>query len=310
MSQESLNWRDRPRILAPKAARRPKILYVRDIDSTSPAVFKLLCSVCHRTDFSSVHALLNHARSKHRIDWGSHDECIRNCSVRVVDQQEIDVILQDGLEVASTSLPSVRGLFERALGVPTPHSQRSLSSPAKEQHLPHLLPDVLLASQTKVSFTATTGEARQVLSILGHHEDTPTLAPFLGRAPRPRRIKAHQEESTVDVNPDDTPQLATKCRRWYMPFNGRSGIAPAPMTDTASDPRPPSFEHDERVGEVVALPDSPLKRSFEHDSHPPSLINSRFHFTARVVIVDHSLRMQTSTCSNFMCTCCVNSTLR
>ena len=57
-----------------------------------------------------------------------------------------------------------------------------------------------------------------LLRTLGHHKDTPALAPFLGQAPKRRSINTFDKDQDVDINLDDSrPELKVT---WHIAFIG------------------------------------------------------------------------------------------
>ncbi|KAF9022480.1 hypothetical protein BDZ89DRAFT_203009 [Hymenopellis radicata] len=109
-------------IAAPKPSRPPpkakpapvftrkqdKFLYTRAGDQ----LYTLECPSCHKCQFSSLQGLYNHARITHQLVWGTHDECVRACSI--VPPADAPVDLQNGVEIV-VNLLGVRSLFQRAL---------------------------------------------------------------------------------------------------------------------------------------------------------------------------------------------------
>src|SRR6266852_4534974 len=91
----------------------PKFLFFRDL--TANAIARLLCPDCSRGDFPRVQSLLNHCRIQHGREFSSHDDCIRGCAVHVPADEETWVI-ENGNELRHGGLPSLRRLFEIAVG--------------------------------------------------------------------------------------------------------------------------------------------------------------------------------------------------
>ena len=68
----------------------------------------------------------------------------------------------------------------------------------------------------------STEEATLVTKTLGHHKDSPALAPFLGRAPKKKQIHVYDENLPVDIiSVDERDDQATK---WTMHYQERSGV--------------------------------------------------------------------------------------
>ncbi|KAI0043959.1 hypothetical protein FA95DRAFT_1562778 [Auriscalpium vulgare] len=252
-----------------------KLLFLRNTAISPPAIAKLVCPDCMRLDFPRVQGLLNHCRIYHGRDFGSHDECIRGCAVLVPDE-EVGWVLENGTELPAVSLPSLRRLFEIAVGsgggVGVDLGARAPSSPdappAEGAASGGVAPEKLAAS-THLSRT------------LGHHIDSPALAPFLGRAQKRRHIAAHGQDDIVDVESGGAHSAIPGSEpRWRMPYTHRSVARAALDVAGGADPDP------ERKEQTVPL------RSAGGTLVIPSLLDaagSRFHIRARVSISDRSL---------------------
>jgi len=240
----------------------PKFLYFRD--PSTNAIARLLCPDCSRGDFPRVQSLLNHCRIQHGREFGSHDECIRGCAVQASTDEEAWVI-ENGSELRHGGLPSLRRLFEIAVGSTgsplelasangtstTRPSVNQEENDVPERETSHALVHIPLSS-THLSRT------------LGHHADTPALAPFLGRAPKRRGITLHDENTPVDI--DDGGQTVVG-RRWRKPFIHRSRARPT--LDVAISAETPIPQHISSVTPVTQ--------------------GTRFHIVARVTVSDRSL---------------------
>jgi hypothetical protein len=248
---------------SPSAIRpTPKLLYFRD--HSNNAIARLVCPDCQRGDFPRVQSLLNHCRIQHGREFGSHDECIRGCAVQVPAEEEAWII-ENGSELRNFSLPSLRRLFEIAVGnvgsplevaaandttTPRNDSQEEIHVPEREiQQVSAPLPAV---TSTHLSRT------------LGHHAETPDLAPFLGRAPKRRGITAHDENTPVDI---DSGRDMIVRPRWRKPLIHRSRARPAL--------------------DVVLPVEGPVPQ-FTPDVTPVTQ-GTRFHIVARITVSDRSL---------------------
>jgi hypothetical protein len=248
---------------SPSTVHPPKFLYLRD--SSTNAVARLICPDCQRGDFPRVQSLLNHCRIQHGREFGSHDECIRGCAVQVPVEEEAWII-ENGSELRNFSLPSLRRLFELAVGniggpleiTPandTAMAQRSggqEENQVPEQEVQQASPPLPAAASTHLSRT------------LGHHAETPDLAPFLGRAPKRRGITAHEENIHVDI---ESGRGVSVRRRWQKPLIHRSRARPA--LDVANPAEEPAGRFTPNASSVAQ--------------------GSRFHVVARVTISDRSL---------------------
>lgn len=251
--------RQLPRDKAQVLKGKPTFLYVhahaigRPEPETSPYLL-LRCPVCSRTAFSSLQGLLNHARISHSIEWGTHDACIKACAV-----EEPDLNVESGSEVGvgpSGIRPGLQTIFERAVGVGEEFQQQLASSyaPSGSQNVP----------------------AGNTSHDLGIHEETPALAPFLGKEVLRREIRVYDE----DVDVDDIPSSKSR-PGWKMSFASRH----QPLSDFAFDategiPR--------NVEEDVQTPTMVVPKPAATAALVPSS-KSRFHFSARLTISDRSL---------------------
>jgi hypothetical protein len=242
----------------------PKFLYFRDTSTNTIA--RLSCSDCSRGDFPRVQSLLNHCRIQHGREFGSHDDCIRGCAVHVSKDEEAWVI-ENGTELRQSGLPSLRRLFEIAVGSAgsslgvasaTDASTRQPGAFQGDNRVPE--------GENSQALTPTSALSSTHLSrTLGHHAESPALAPFLGRAPKRRGITVHDENTPLDV--DGGEQTLVR-RRWHKPFIHRSRARP-------------SFD-------VMAIAETSALQCIP-DLTPVVAQGTRFHVTARVTVSDRSL---------------------
>ncbi|KAL4081108.1 hypothetical protein J3A83DRAFT_4204794 [Scleroderma citrinum] len=252
----------------PKLSQPKKLLYIRlssGVEETQLAI--LTCSVCSRTQFSTLQGLLNHARLGHSIEWASHDACIAACAVPFSPEDDAwKTYEQDGIEVPwGGNVVGLRRLFERAVGV------EENSTPLTDGSQPH-------DAQQRATIVPSTLLSRT----LGLHADSPSLAPFLGRAPKRRCIHVYDEEDHVDIITRDDPcyppgridgHLEHPRLRFRMTFPPRSVARPG--LDLAIN-----FEA-KAATKTEAAEDSASILS--------NAAASRFHITARVRVEDRSL---------------------
>ena len=248
----------------------PKCLYFRDV--TTNAIARLLCPDCSRGDFPRVQSLLNHCRIQHGREFSSHDDCIRGCAVHVPADEETWVI-ENGSELRHGGLPSLRRLFEIAVGSSgtpleiasingastTPSNVNQEDSHVSERDSPQVSTPLPTATSTHLSRT------------LGHHVDSPALTPFLGRATKRRGIVVHDENSPVDIASRNQVDLR---RRWNKPFIHRSRARPALDAEIRAETQIPQYASDVN----------------------PVAQGTRFHIVARVTISDRSLWVPTGGC--------------
>lgn len=85
---------------------------------------KLVCTKCHRSDFSSVQGFLNHCRIAHKIDYKSHEAAAQDCG-HVLEDHEA--------ELAATAPPPVGS----AIRAPVPKPAPPQPVVSKVHHLNH-----------------------------------------------------------------------------------------------------------------------------------------------------------------------------
>ncbi|KAH7915481.1 hypothetical protein BJ138DRAFT_997877 [Hygrophoropsis aurantiaca] len=254
------------RYRAPPAARSTKrnikLVYLQDTSVDPPVIAKMACPDCHRSDFTNLQGLLNHCRLRHQRDFGTHDECMQKCAV-IVPEEEHSWVAEHGTELSGISLPSLRRLFELAVGANQNGNipETALNTDSVGAELPPARPKNGHIPSTLLSRT------------LGLHVDTPALAPFLGKNARRRCINVWGDEGLdIDITTphDNGSALKSGWRKSYLHRN----IA-RPELDTIST----SDEHG----------------NYDHPTLPSALSNlsipagTRFHFATRVQISDRSL---------------------
>ncbi|KAF9000726.1 hypothetical protein BDQ17DRAFT_1359438 [Cyathus striatus] len=257
--------------------------------------YLLKCPVCERTTFTSLQGLLNHARISHSLEWGTHDECVRTCAV--VDPS---IDLDAGIEVGLGSggiLPGLRSIFQMATGSQTQVKNDDKTDNAGFEQVPGISSSGTFLSRT-----------------LGVHEDTPALAPFLGKEPIRRGIKVwNSEEVDIDSIPIKTNATLTKhlenhSNVWRMRFQQRN-IASA--SDNSEISRLAATE----ASSTLLCSRKSITSDTKHDSsskgmkpthqkdldtpHTLTSSSSRFHFSARLSIIDRSLSISKDTQSNY-----------
>ncbi|KAF8527474.1 hypothetical protein BU17DRAFT_81645 [Hysterangium stoloniferum] len=145
-------------------------------DRSTGTVVKLVCTDCSRQDFPTIQGFLNHCRLAHGRVYGTHDECIRQTGVRM-DDTERDSLVAAGVDINAIYLPSLRGMFEQAVGLGAGSGTMGSDHDGSSTHL----------SQT-----------------LGFHMDTPMLAPFLGKEVKKKKIHVWDDEDVVDILSQDS----------------------------------------------------------------------------------------------------------
>ncbi len=234
----------------------PSFLYIKSSALGHPnepdELYLLRCPQCLRTTFTTLQGLLNHARIAHHLEWGTHEECARACAV-----VEPDIDTSTGVEVGlgpAGILPGLRSIFQMAVG-PKPNQ------PADEMlNLVSLQPD-------------------HITKMLGLHEDTPALAPFLGKSPIRRGIKVYGQDDITDVDGLQFSDMSHQRRLPLRPRNTRHIL---------------EWEQELQVNSVsdhaISQENTPV---VSHSSTSTTTFldatRSRFHFNTRTVVTDRSL---------------------
>lgn len=265
-----------PTLGAPRV-RKQKFLYIKPSEAGEAGLLILKCPACLRTSFTSLQGLLNHARLAHKIEWGTHDDCISACAV--VNEQE-DLVIEDGLEVGGTLsvLPSLQRLFQSALrGQVAPQD----ILPAGATPTP-TLEDRTAESNQNVAHQDSV--STHISRTLGFHAETPALAPFLGKTATRRGIRAWNELEDIDVYGGiESPKKTHRTGRVLTARNKASLVEDA---DSAASPptdrTPPS--------EVAPPPDGVNVKQEDLFSglDPLRIQSSRFYFSTRIIITDRS----------------------
>ena len=234
------------------------MLFIRNSTVSPPTIAKMVCPDCARSDFTNLQGLLNHARLRHKREYGSHDECMQRCAV-IVDYNdegdgEAEWIVQHGIELSTASIPSLRRLFEIAVG-----DDRGFI-------------DGFDATRTAEAEDSKEQPSSLLSQTLGHHKDTPALAPFLGRIPIRRCINAYDEDEIVDI--DDIP--AQRESSWRMSYTHRNNARPEldVIAETKLSSEVSTQDEDVNLAPATASQGSG---------------GTRFHIVARIIVSDRSV---------------------
>ena len=263
-----------------------KLLFVRDTfippdpsgTSSQPELnanlARIQCSDCGRWDFSNLQGFLNHCRIRHQREYGSHDECIQECSV-LVTPSDRDWVLQNGTEITGVGIPSLRRLFEIAVGKKTSFFPAPKSEPSSDQ-------DTFTVTREEDAIVGDPEtEGTHLSKTLGVHEETPALAAILGRRAARRQIRVFNEDEPVDIEGDNN--ILRSNRRWKMSYSHRNlarpelEVDPDLMSDTWQKLLSP-------IGNTGGGVDSP----FEVVPDTGILGSTRFHITCRITVTDRS----------------------
>jgi hypothetical protein len=244
-------------------------------------LYRLQCPECLRISFSSLQGLLNHARLAHNLEWGTHDECIRACAVPG-NESEIEGGVEVGLGPTGV-LPGIRTIFQMAVG-----AQENLQG----------------ESITIASNSQSPSMAPHLTQTLGLHEDSATLAPYLGKQALRREIRVWDEDKHVDIETLTQPdvQIDQKPKyHWKMPFTQRNSVTSeldsnmelfgdgsqtSPQSEMSVEPQP--------IPGVSPRPTISTNNSQKLPSN-----QSRFYFGTRIIITDRSLWIPLGSCFSY-----------
>ncbi|KZT25417.1 hypothetical protein NEOLEDRAFT_1133801, partial [Neolentinus lepideus HHB14362 ss-1] len=248
------------------APSKPKCLFIRHNADAGPVLAKIQCPDCGRADFPNLQGCFNHCLLKHKKQYGSHDECIRRCVV-VVPEEEMEWVLSNGVEINGGNLPSLRRLFQIAVSTAGDVMEQSVHSVKIVSDVPQTTEQKDVESSSSVHLTRT----------LGLHKDTPSLAPFLGKAPQRRCVNVYNEEEDVDILGGIQPTLQQRRRPhdWHKSYQHRNQARP-------------------ELDVVLEVPNSVADQLLDNSSRPAQTVpldaaGTRFHIMARVIIADRSL---------------------
>lgn len=241
-------------------------------------LYRLQCPECLRISFSSLQGLLNHARLAHNLEWGTHDECIRACAV---PGNETEV--EGGVEVGvgpTGVLPGLRTIFQMAVG-----AQENLQRES-----------IIMASNSQSPFMAP-----HLTQTLGLHEDSATLAPYLGKQALRREIRVWDEDKHVDIETLTQPDVQVDQKpknRWKMPFTQRNSVTleSESYMELFGDESQTSTQS-KMSTEPQPIPGiSPMPTIPKFDSQKLPSNQSRFYFGTRIIITDRSLWIPPGSC--------------
>ncbi|CAA7268178.1 unnamed protein product [Cyclocybe aegerita] len=202
----------RKNLMPNHAKSKPSFLYIGSSAlhhpneaSSRPNFYLLKCPRCSRTTFTSLQGLLNHARLTHNLEWGTHDECIRACAAPC-DDLEVDCGIEVGTGPTGV-LPALRTIFQLAVG--------GQGSAEKDVTVTIQQPD------SAMNTSSTAPPTTHLNKTLGLHENSPALAPFLGKEPIRRQIKVVNGNADVDIETTNESGVTAK-RGWRLPFTHRN----------------------------------------------------------------------------------------
>ena len=263
-----------------------KLLFIRNTVSSPEAcgttplpesnmhIARIECPECGRWDFFNLQGFLNHCRIRHQREYGSHDECIRECSALVTSSEQ-DWVLQNGTEITGVGIPSLRRLFEIAVGKRTSLFPTLKREPSSDQD------KITLECEGDASAGGPEIKGTHLSRTLGVHQETPALAAILGGRAARRQIRVFNEDEPVDIENNDNPQKTNK--RWKAKYSHRnlarselevnldltSGILLGPLPPVGST----GGRSKDLQGVILGA------GTFE---------STRFHITCRIAITDRS----------------------
>lgn len=266
----------RPKLQLPRNSKTA-FLYVRSSsflgtgprEDSDSGFYVMKCPVCGRTAFTSLQGLLNHARISHSLEWGTHEECIRACAVT-----DPDIDVDAGIEVGVSSggiLPALRTIFEMAVGSSRPDNGTDR---------------FVVEDEKSVNAGSDASGLNYLTKTLGLHEDTPALAPFLGKKPVHRGINVHQQDEILDV---DGFAGSVMCHTVRPKNSWRLRLAQRSDACVTADEGPVGHEVPDSGPIFDHTGDDNTKDKRNAPSEAALGAVTRFHFTTRIVITDRSL---------------------
>ena len=265
----------------PISKKTKSFLYIRSsalaIDTQGrDDLYRLQCPACLRISFSSLQGLLNHARLAHNLEWGTHDECIRACAVPG-NESEVEGGVEVGLGPSGV-LPGLRTIFQMAVG-----AQENLQGES-----------IIIASNSQ-----SPSMASHLTQTLGLHEDSATLAPYLGKQALRREIRVWNEVVDIETLTQPDGQVDQKPKhRWKMPFKQRNSVTSEsnPYMELFGDESQTSPQSKMSI-EPQSIPGvSPKPTISKIDSQKLPSNQSRFYFGTRIIITDRSLWIPPGSC--------------
>ncbi len=214
-------------------------------------------------------------------------------------EEEREWVVQNGAEVAGIPLPSLRRLFEIAVGAGDnsrlpPLPGRSTTAPTAPKTEMEDEPNTPLPPTADLRTNSSGSSAPQptahVTKTLGYHVDTPALAQFLGRAPKRRHINVRaNEDDTVDIEDTSAGSGLQRRSMWRKSYTHRNAARKeldevVPLSELRMNGVVGSMDED-KLQDPRAEDDAPKETS----PGLQMLAGTRFHISARVQISDYSL---------------------
>jgi len=201
-----------------------------------------------------MQGFINHCRLGHDKTHNTHDECIQATGIPI-SEAERAALVATGVEISTVSLPSLRGMFQRAVGLGL-----------LPQNGTGLVPD-------------ESGISTHLSQTLGLHKDSPMLAPFLGMEVKKKVIRVYDEPQPVDILATDIEseeRRKLKLKRYKPKKTGGEEECLNAITIAAT----------ERASQTNVPSSLPSKVQDPQQS--------RFHVSRRVTVSDRSLYLPES----------------
>jgi hypothetical protein len=188
---------------------------------------------------------------------------------------ERDWVLQNGTEITGVGIPSLRRLFEIAVGKRTPLFPTPKPELSSDQDM------FTIENKGDVIAGGADVEGTHLSRTLGVHLETPALAAILGNRTTRRQIRVFDEDEPIDIENNDT--FLTPNRRWRVKYSHRNlarpelDLSPDLTSDTWSEHSPP-------IGNTG-------DRSYDRCEvilDTGTFGSTRFYITCRIVITDRS----------------------
>ena len=182
---------------------------------------------------------------------------------------EQDWVLQNGTEITGVGIPSLRRLFEIAVGKKT-----SLFPTPKPELPPDQDTSAIKREEGPIVGEPET-EGTHLSRTLGVHEETPALAAILGRRAARRQIRVFDEDEPVDIEND--VGLLGSSRKWKMAYSHRNLARPELEVDL-------DFDAPLSIGNTTSGEDNRCESVPDTGRFGPT----RFHITCRITVTDRS----------------------
>jgi hypothetical protein len=177
--------------------------------------------------------------------------------------------LQNGTEITGVGIPSLRRLFEIAVGKETSLFPTPEPKPSSDQDT------ITIGQKGDIIAGGPRVEGTHLSRTLGVHQETPALVAILGGRAARRQIRVFDEDEPVDI--ENVDRFPKPHRRWKARYSHRNHARPElEVSLDWSKPAP--------IGNTGGRNDDRC----EVISNTGAFESTRFHITCRVVISDRS----------------------